>query len=84
MSAKSVLVCKDERLVGEIVETREHKYAFSYSDEWLQSGFNISPLSFCRWKRKCLSLQKCILRDCSVSLRIACRIHGEDFWLTAC
>ena len=45
MSAKSVLVCKDERLVGEIVETREHKYAFSYSDEWLQSGFNISPLS---------------------------------------
>ena len=45
MSANSVLVYMDKRLVGEIVETSDHKYAFSYSDEWLQNGFNISPFS---------------------------------------
>lgn len=31
--------------VGTLAETREHLVAFEYSDEWVQSGFSINPIS---------------------------------------
>ena len=45
MSVRSVLVCMDQRPVGEIAEASNHRYAFSYADSWLKDGFNISPFS---------------------------------------
>lgn len=35
----------DQRLVGTLAMTAEHKAAFQYSEEWLESGFSISPFS---------------------------------------
>lgn len=34
-----------DRLVGTLAPTREHQVAFEYSDEWMESGFSISPFS---------------------------------------
>ena len=34
-----------DRLVGELAEVENKKIAFSYSAEWLESGFPISPFS---------------------------------------
>ena len=33
------------RIVGYLAETPDHMVAFQYSDEWIKSGFSISPLS---------------------------------------
>lgn len=35
----------DERLVGTLAMTADHKAAFQYDDEWLENGFSISPFS---------------------------------------
>ena len=36
-------VLYDERLVGTLAMTADHKAAFQYSEEWLENGFPISP-----------------------------------------
>lgn len=38
-------VLYDERLVGTLAMTADHKAAFQYSEEWLEHGFPISPFS---------------------------------------
>ena len=38
-------VLYDERLVGMLAMTADHKAAFQYSEEWLEHGFPISPFS---------------------------------------
>ena len=35
----------DERFVGTLAMTADHKAAFQYDDEWLENGFSISPFS---------------------------------------
>ena len=35
----------DERFVGTLAMTANHKVAFQYSEEWLEDGFSISPFS---------------------------------------
>ena len=35
----------DERHVGTLAMTADHKVAFQYSEEWLENGFSISPFS---------------------------------------
>ena len=35
----------DEKLVGTLAMTAEHKVAFQYCEEWLENGFAISPFS---------------------------------------
>ena len=40
-----VRVFYEERLVGTLALTEEHKAAFEYDDEWLKNGFSISPFS---------------------------------------
>ena len=40
---KKINVLYDERLVGTIAEISNRKTAFEYSDEWLETGFSISP-----------------------------------------
>lgn len=38
-------VMLNDRMVGTLAETKNHLVAFEYEDEWLESGFSISPLS---------------------------------------
>lgn len=45
MKERKVEVFLDERLVGTLAETADHRVAFVYSDKWLESGFAISPFS---------------------------------------
>ena len=42
---KMLEVFYKDRLVGTLAPTREHQVAFEYSDEWMESGFSISPFS---------------------------------------
>ena len=35
----------DERHVGTLAMTADHKVAFQYCEEWLENGFSISPFS---------------------------------------
>lgn len=38
-------VLYNERLVGTLAMTADHKAAFQYSEEWLENGFSINPFS---------------------------------------
>lgn len=38
-------VCYENKIVGTLAMTANHKAAFQYSDEWLETGFSISPFS---------------------------------------
>jgi len=42
---ESLEVRMDDRLVGTLALTANHKVAFSYSEEWLEHGFSVSPFS---------------------------------------
>ena len=42
---KVIQVLYDERLVGTLALTSAHKAAFEYSEEWLETGFPVSPFS---------------------------------------
>ena len=61
--------------VGILVETSNHKVAFSYSDVWLEKGFSISPFSL-PLKGGVLFLQSYILMDYLVYLPIVFQMHG--------
>lgn len=52
----------DERHVGTLAMTADHKVAFQYCEEWLENGFPISPFSL-PLKNKYLFQQKIILMD---------------------
>ena len=43
---KVIQVLYDERLVGTLALTSAHKAAFEYSEEWLETGFPVSPFRF--------------------------------------
>lgn len=79
MKERKVEVFLDDRFVGTLAETADRRVAFAYSDEWLETGFAISPFSlpvkqkvFCRLQR--------IFRDCWACLPTACRMHGGACW----
>ena len=64
-----------ERPVGTLAMTADHKAAFQYEDEWLETGFSISPFS--------LPLKKQVFvpsKDYFVCLRTASRITGENYY----
>ena len=42
---KQLEVYINQRHVGTLAETKDHRMAFEYSDEWVKSGFSISPAS---------------------------------------
>lgn len=42
---ESLEVRMDDRLVGTLALTANHKVAFSYSEEWLEHGLSVSPFS---------------------------------------
>lgn len=42
---KALQVYYDEKLVGILAMTADHKVAFQYDDKWLENGFAISPFS---------------------------------------
>lgn len=45
MNERKLEVYYGDRIVGTLAETANHRIAFAYSDEWLTSGFAISPFS---------------------------------------
>lgn len=45
MNEDKVEVYLDDRLVGTLAETADHRVAFAYADSWLEDGFAISPFS---------------------------------------
>ena len=42
---KALQVCYEDKTVGTLAMTADHKAAFQYSDEWLETGFSINPFS---------------------------------------
>lgn len=42
---KIIQVLYDGRLVGTLALTSTHKAAFEYSEEWMETGFPVSPFS---------------------------------------
>ena len=42
---KVLQVLLDDRLVGTLALTADHKAAFEYAEEWLEKGFSINPFS---------------------------------------
>ena len=42
---KVLQVCYEDQTVGTLAMTADHKVAFQYSDEWLETGFSINPFS---------------------------------------
>ena len=68
----------DEKLVGTLAMTADHKAAFQYSEEWIENGFPI-PL-----KSRFLYRQKIILTDYLEYLQIVCRIIGGDCCWIVC
>ena len=45
MKDHKVNVFLEDRQVGTLAETSEHRVAFAYADSWLENGFAISPFS---------------------------------------
>ncbi len=45
MKERKIEVFLGERVVGTLAETADRRVAFAYSDEWLDSGFAVSPFS---------------------------------------
>ena len=45
MNERKIDVFMDNRKVGTLAETADRRVAFAYSDEWLETGFAISPFS---------------------------------------
>lgn len=45
MNEDKVEAYLDDRLVGTLAETADHRVAFAYADSWLEDGFAISPFS---------------------------------------
>ena len=41
---KVLQVCYEDQTVGTLAMTADHKVAFQYSDEWLETGFSIQPI----------------------------------------
>ena len=75
---ESLEVRMDDRLVGTLALTANHKVAFSYSEEWLEHGFSVSPFSL-PLKNEVFVPKKIILTDCSEYLQIVYRMHGDSF-----
>lgn len=61
---KVLQVCYEDQTVGTLAMTADHKVAFQYSDEWLETGFSINPFS--------LPLQKQVF--------VPVKDHLKDYW----
>lgn len=80
---ESLEVRMDDRLVGTLALTANHKVAFSYSEEWLEHGFSVSPFSL-PLKNEVFVPKKDYLTDCSEYLQIVYRMHGDSFYWSVC
>ena len=79
MKERKVEVFLDDRFVGTLAETADRRVAFAYSDEWLETGFSISPFSLPVEQKVLCRLQR-IFRDCGACLPTACRMQGGACW----
>ena len=74
-TGKKLQVMYEDRLVGTLALTANHKVAFEYDDAWLEEGFSISPFSL-PLKKQVLFQIRIILKVCLGCLRIACQMRG--------
>lgn len=80
---KVLQVCYEDQTVGTLAMTADHKVAFQYSDEWLETGFSINPFSLPLQNRYLFQL-RIILKDYLGFLRTVFQIIGADYCWIAC
>ena len=73
----------DEKLVGTLAMTADHKAAFQYSEEWIENGFPISPFSL-PLKKQVFVPTKDYFDGLFGVLQIVCRIIGGDCCWIVC
>ena len=74
-TGKKLQVMYEDRLVGTLALTANHKVAFEYDDAWLEEGFSISPFSL-PLKKQVFIPNKDYFEGCLGCLRIACQMRG--------
>ena len=67
----------EEKRVGILALTADHKAAFQYDEKWLENGFSISPFSL-PLKKQVFYQQKIIFQVFLECLQTVFRIIGED------
>lgn len=80
---KVLQVCYEDQTVGTLAMTADHKVAFQYSDEWLETGFSINHFH-CLCKNRYLFQLRIILKDYLGFLRTVFQIIGADYCWIAC
>lgn len=80
---KVLQVCYEDQTVGTLAMTADHKVAFQYSDEWLETGFSINPFSLPLQKQVFVPV-KDHLKDYLGFLRTVFQIIGADYCWIAC
>ena len=73
---KVLQVCYEDQTVGTLAMTADHKVAFQYSDEWLETGFSINPFS--------LPLQKQVFVPVKDHFEGLFGVFGADYCWIAC
>ena len=68
----------EEKRVGILALTADHKAAFQYDEKWLENGFSISPFSLPTEKTGYFYQQKIIFQVFLECLQTVFRIIGED------
>lgn len=80
---KVLQVCYEDQTVGTLAMTADHKVAFQYSDEWLETGFSINPFSLPLQKQVFVPV-KDHFEGLFGFLRTVFQIIGADYCWIAC
>lgn len=80
---KVLQVCYEDQTVGTLAMTADHKVAFQYSDEWLETGFSINPFSLPLQKQVFVPVKDHFEGLFGV-LRTVFQIIGADYCWIAC
>ena len=72
-----------KRLVGTLTLYKERYVAFAYTDEWLETGFSISPFSLPLEKKVFIPEWNRWAAFMEFSTTV-CLMAGDGFWLTVC
>lgn len=73
-----IQVFYDGKVVGQLA-MRGHSTSFEYDDDWIKTGFPISPFSL-PLEKQVLLLLSLISTDYSVPLQIVYQMLGDSFY----
>ena len=68
----------EEKRVGILALTADHKAAFQYDEKWLENGFSISPFSLPLKKQVFFTNKRLFFQVFLECLQTVFRIIGED------